>query len=967
MELALADRHVRAGLFRFVDVFPALNDDEAVLEHLVDELAGTPAPALLRVGLAAATRLPSIGAPIVHRAARFGIAAMAGRFIAAQDPAGAAAFARTAWDRGTGTIIDLLGEKTVTEAEADAYADRLMAMVGALAGDAVTWPSRPLLERDDLGPRGRVSIALKPTAVASLYGPLTRRAGLAQAAARLQPVLMRCAELGVEVWFDMEHAAVRDLTIELFETLVANPATAAPEMADLHAGIVCQAYLRSARADLARLVDLSARRVRAGGAPLGVRLVKGAYWDAETIEARAAGWEPPVLQGKALCDASYERCTNILLDHHGEVRPAFASHNLRSLAHAVVAARSRGLPDAAIEWQVLHGMGDELATAAVVEGLRCGVYAPVGELLPGMAYLVRRLLENTANESFVRQSGLSRRSLTRLLERPEAGSIPDEAVPSPLQRRPQTSISRRGLATTEYDPEPLAEWRRSEVRAAMQAAVDAERARAARRVAPVIDGRRIADRATDRSVDPSRTADVIAVVGQATLADVDAALAVARRVQPDWAARTPSARAAVLFAAAAEMRDRRLALAALCVREAGKPWAEADADVCEAIDFCEYYGREAIRLGWGGEVQSPPGERNILTYEARGVVAVIAPWNFPLAIPTGMTVAALVAGNSVVLKPAEQTPTIAHALVEALERAGLPAGVLGFVPGRGETVGAALAASPLVDAIVFTGSREVGLAITAAAAAVNPLRRSIPRVITELGGKNAAVVASDADLDMVVPAVVASAFGFAGQKCSALSRLIVCADVYDQVVERVVGAAGVIPFGDAADMGTVVGPVIDADAEAKIRGLIDAGANEGRVALARVDGPSSGTFVGPTVIADIDTGGRVWREEVFGPVLVIAKARDLDHALELANDTQYALTAGIFSRSPSTVRRFAAALRAGNVYVNRGTTGAVVGRQPFGGAGMSGVGSKAGGPDYLAQLMQPRVVTENLVRQGFAE
>jgi RHH-type proline utilization regulon transcriptional repressor/proline dehydrogenase/delta 1-pyrroline-5-carboxylate dehydrogenase len=405
------------------------------------------------------------------------------------------------------------------------------------------------------------------------------------------------------------------------------------------------------------------------------------------------------------------------------------------------------------------------------------------------------------------------------------------------------------------------------------------------------------------------------------------------------------------------------------VFEAGKPWAEADADVCEAIDFCEYYGRQMRRLDHGGEVQSPPGEQNALRYQPRGVAAVITPWNFPLAIPTGMVTAALVTGNTVCFKPAEQTPAIAYRLVEALEASGLPPGVLNFVPGLGEEVGARLVAHPDVALINFTGSRPVGLAINQQAAAVVPGQRQVKRVIAEMGGKNPIIVDSDADLDQAVPAILSSAFGFSGQKCSACSRLIIVGAIYDELIERLVGAASVLRIGHPRDMATEIGPLIDADAYAKVTGYVELARRDGTLALERTDVPGDGWFVAPTIVTELAPRSRVATDEIFGPVLSVFRVESVGEALALANDTDYALTAGVLSRSPATIRQACegpSALSAGNVYVNRGITGAVPGRQPFGGFGLSGVGSKAGGPDYLMQFVEPRVVTENTLRQGFA-
>jgi RHH-type proline utilization regulon transcriptional repressor/proline dehydrogenase/delta 1-pyrroline-5-carboxylate dehydrogenase len=422
----------------------------------------------------------------------------------------------------------------------------------------------------------------------------------------------------------------------------------------------------------------------------------------------------------------------------------------------------------------------------------------------------------------------------------------------------------------------------------------------------------------------------------------------------------------VLFRAAEWMRARKHDLAALQVFEAGKPWKEADADVCEAIDFCEYYGRQALRLDRGGAVESPAGETNRLSYQGRGIATVIAPWNFPLAIPTGMVVAALVTGNAVLFKPAEQTPAVAAGLVSALQAAGLPDGVLAFLPGIGEEVGAYLVEHPDVSIIAFTGSKAVGLGIVESAGVHRSGQRHVKRVIAEMGGKNAIVVDADADLDQAVPAIVYSAFGYAGQKCSACSRLIAVDAVYDELMRRLVGATRSLRVGHPSEMGTQVGPLIDADAHKRVRSYVELADHEGTVLFHQADVPSTGFFVGPTIVADVSPRSRLATEEIFGPVLTVLRASSFEHALALANDTEYALTAGVLSRSPVHIEQAAAELRAGNVYVNRTTTGAVVGRQPFGGYGLSGAGTKAGGPDYLLQFVDPRVVTENTLRQGFA-
>jgi RHH-type transcriptional regulator, proline utilization regulon repressor / proline dehydrogenase / delta 1-pyrroline-5-carboxylate dehydrogenase len=518
-----------------------------------------------------------------------------------------------------------------------------------------------------------------------------------------------------------------------------------------------------------------------------------------------------------------------------------------------------------------------------------------------------------------------------------------------------------------YAPEPVRRWHDPAVRAAFAAAVERQGVAARDLELPaVVAGRRVATDRTLTSVDPGRTGHVVAVSADVDAGLADEAVAVATATAPGWAARPATERAGVLVRAAAWLRDRRDDIAALQVFEAGKPWGEADADVCEAIDFCEYYAREAIRLEHGGVVQSPPGERNRLTYRGRGVAAVIAPWNFPLAIPTGMVTAALAAGNAVCFKPAEQTPAIAARLVEALEAAGLPEGVLSFLPGRGEVVGAHLVEHPAVALIAFTGSRPVGLSILRSAAAVGVGQRQIKRAITELGGKNPIVVDADADPDEAVPGIAVSAFAFAGQKCSAASRLIVHRAVYEPVVQRLVAHTELMGLGHPQAPGVVIGPVIDADAHQRLLQTQRDAADRFRVRSWREEVPDGGWYVGPMIVDEVEASDPLATDEHFGPILVVAPADSIDEAFAMANATDYALTAGVYSRSPETIARAGRELRAGNIYVNRGTTGAVVGRQPFGGFGMSGVGSKAGGPDYLVQFCDPVVVTENTLRQGFA-
>ena len=510
--------------------------------------------------------------------------------------------------------------------------------------------------------------------------------------------------------------------------------------------------------------------------------------------------------------------------------------------------------------------------------------------------------------------------------------------------------------------EPILELRRASEREALQAALRDLDARLPLAVPVLVGGQGGAAGGLD-STDPGMPERLVAEAGRAGEADAAAAVDAAERGFREWGARPAVERAQALRAAAARLRERRLELAALQVRECAKPWAEADADVCEAIDFLEYYARGAVDLARGPQLLQVPGERNTMRYAPRGVVAVIAPWNFPLAIPTGMTGAALAAGNAVVLKPAEQAPGNALALVEALHEAGVPADALALLPGKGEA-GAALVRDPRVHLIAFTGSSAVGLDILRVAAETPDGQRHVKRVVSEMGGKNCVIVDSDADLDDVVPALVHSAFGYAGQKCSAAARVLVHEAVADKLVERLAGAVEVLTVGQADSFDTDVPAVIEREAQERVLRYGELAARQGRIAARRDEVPAEGWFCPPTVATALPPDSEVLNEEIFGPLLAVEAVASVEAACDRVDELPFALTGGLFSRSPATVEYVTRRTPVGNLYVNREITGAMVGRQPFGGNRRSGSGSKAGGPGYVSQFTEPRVVTENTMRHG---
>jgi RHH-type transcriptional regulator, proline utilization regulon repressor / proline dehydrogenase / delta 1-pyrroline-5-carboxylate dehydrogenase len=515
---------------------------------------------------------------------------------------------------------------------------------------------------------------------------------------------------------------------------------------------------------------------------------------------------------------------------------------------------------------------------------------------------------------------------------------------------------------TPFANEPILELRRSAVRnqlAETLAAVDRELPLSV----PVLVGADARSGAELVSTDPGNPDRVVAEAARATAQDVDAAVAQARRGRATWGATPAADRAAALIAAAAWLRERRLRIAALEVRECAKPWPEADADVCEAIDFLEYYARLALELDRGRTLLQVPGERNELRYVPRGVVAVISPWNFPLAIPCGMTSAALAAGNAVVLKPAEQSPALAHQLVQALRAGGVPPEAIGFLPGEGDA-GAALVAHPDVHAIAFTGSLAVGREIVAGAAQLRDGQNHFKQVVAELGGKNCIIVASDADLDEAVPAIVGSAFHYAGQKCSAASRVLAHEAIADQLLERLAGAVETLVVGQADTLGTDVPPVIEREAQERVARYAQAAREGGRIVAEAERPDGAGWFCPATLAADLPDGSPVLEEEIFGPLLAVQRVRDVEHACDVVDGLAYALTGGLFTRDPGIVRLVRRRSPVGNLYVNRGITGAMVARQPFGGNRLSGTGLKAGGPDYLLQFVEQRAVSENTMRHG---
>ena len=944
LNLAMQDSAFKTQLFRFIDVLPSVKDDEQVLK-LAREYLGDGNMQLFGAqwGLKALSAT-SLGARLSGKAIRSQVEQMARTFIAGATVEDATPRLADLWQQGRAWSVDLLGEATISDQEADRYRDRCLNTLTKLAREASLWPSVLLLERDHLGPIPRVQLSLKISALTPHLDPIDPEGSYRSVAARLRPILELAARLPASLIFDMEQADTKTLLLEIFTRLFAEPAFKAYP----YAGLALQAYHRETAQDIEELLSW----VRQRGVPITIRLVKGAYWDSDTIRYRQRGWPVPLFEQKIETDANYEALTRLLLSQASLVRPAFGTHNLRTLSYIEAVAESLRLPPEAWEYQMIFGMAEPFQHAVMQHGRRLRLYTPVGDLLPGMAYLVRRLLENTSNESFLRKEYVESQPLSRLLAPP---------VLEGLSQKQPLSSQRAGLQ--EFRNEPQRDFAQADRRVAIQQALVTVRSQLGRQWSSSFGGLRLTGPLIE-SRNPGCPDEVVARLSSASSEDLEQAVCRAVQAWESWRHTTTERRVDIIRAAASLMRTRRDELAAWEILECGKPWREADADLAEAIDFLEFYAVEWHRLAPPRRLGQEPGELNQRLYNPRGVTVVIAPWNFPLAIPTGMVSAALVTGNPVIFKPSERSPMMGFWLTEILREAGVPEGVLCCLPG-GADIGRTLVHHPEIATIAFTGSKDVGLRIIQEAGTLLPGQRTVKRVLAEMGGKNAIIVDETADLDDAITGVVASFTGYAGQKCSACSRAIVHTSIYDSFLERLTEAVLSLRVGNPEEPGTQVGPVIDRRAQATMQEYIEIGKKEARLLVGgTVSGP--GWYVGPTVFADVAPTHRIAQEEIFGPILAVMKASSFQDALTLANSTAYALTGGVYSRSPVNLELARQGFDVGNLYLNRPITGALVGRQPFGGHRLSGVGAKAGGEEYLTQFVVTRVVSEQTLRRGFA-
>jgi len=919
---ALDDTNLRTRLFRFVDVLPQLGDNRAIAGHFRAYLGDTQLGGLwgrvLRLG----------EQPWSAFAVRRGVQSLARQFLAEEAPRVLARLLDRLRALPAHLSLDAVGEVVLSEAEADAYRDRVLKLIDALSGE----------------PDADVSIKL--SALTPRFDTIDPEGSAARVWTRLHPIAEAARERRVGLTVDMEQAELKPLTQAIFLQL----AVQYPDSA-FRTGIALQAYLKDAARDLEMLLAFARKHQR----PIAVRLVKGAYWDTEQAWAAQRDWRVPVLLDKAATDRQYEQLTGRLMHNADLLYPMIASHNLRSQAHAMATASSLGLPAGAWEAQVLHGMAEPLRDVLIAEGVNVRVYVPTGDLIAGIAYLIRRLLENTAGTSMLRLAYAEGRPVEELLAPPMAHA---DAGASEHDQRGQAPERQPGFAHA-----PPADFSQAPVREAFRQGLSQVRSELGREYAGAGEGAWLI------STNPAHPAEEVGRVQAVRPEQVDRIVAAAAAGFQLWREVPANERAQMLRAAARLIDSRRARFAAWEVLEAGKNWREAAADVAEAVDALNYYAAQMEALdGWRTN-HHYPGERNESRYEAVGPAAVIAPWNFPLAILAGMSAAALAAGCSVILKPASLTPVTAWHYRQALLEAGLPEGAVQWLPGAGGEVGQRLVRHPAVAAIAFTGSREVGLAILEQAHARAAGQRLVKRVVCEMGGKNAIIVDEDADLDEAVPGILASAFGYQGQKCSAASRLIAVRRIHQPLVDRLAAALDACEYGPPEDPHYVLGPLIDGAAVAKAERYLELGGQEGRLAyrgsLPPADLQQGGYYFAPAIFTGIMPHHRLAREEIFAPILAVLEAPDFDAALDISMDSDYALTGGVYSRLPQHLELAREHLRLGNLYLNRRITGAKVGVQPFGGVALSGSGIQAGGPEYLKQFLWMRTVSENTLRHGF--
>lgn len=918
LQVSTYDQSLQTQLFKFVDVLPNLKEKESIVKLFSEYIDLSNLKAGFWVN--SFSQLPFVK-DIFKFSVETSVAMLARMFICGQNVEEALETIKKLKKKNQDYTLDLLGEVVLSQSEADNYYKKYLELLNSIPN---------------------VNISIKLSALVSQINKNNYDEKKAILKEKLRSLYRLAKQNNSTLNVDSEHYSWHELIFTVVREVLSED-----EFKDFeNAGIVIQAYLKESENDLHSWIDWLKDRKR----KITIRLVKGAYWDYEHAHAIQKGWDVPVFEIKSHTDANYEKLTQIMLEHVRSLRPAFASHNVRSLANVLKIVEEKNISKSDFEIQMLYGMLDELKDYFSENGYCLRVYLPYGELLPGMSYLVRRLLENTANDSFLKQGFIDKKSQAELLKAP--GAV-NETPKAKLGFQNSSDLNLQTQDQRDKFKRVLEKVKNNFAKA--------------KKCPLIIAGEESYSEESFSSINPASKDDVLAQIFKARVFDCDLAIAKAKIIQKSWAALSVNIRAKVLQETAKEFEEKRLYLNSILVLESGKAWSEADAETSEAIDFLNYYALQAIELFENNKLRSLVGEKNTNVYQAQGVSLIISPWNFPLAIMLGMAVASLVAGNAVLVKPSSQTALIAYEALAILltnikKHAGREfAPLVSFLPGSGSAIGEYLINHPDTRCIAFTGSNKTGMRINDVAAKSRPVKR----LVAEMGGKNPIIIDKTADLDEAIPGVLYSAFGFSGQKCSACSRVIVEAEIYDEFKKRIVDALEFVKVANPLSSEVYTGPVIDQNAFDSIHDYIKLAYSEGDVIYYSEHQNKEGFFINPLLVENLISDARISKEEIFGPVLALYKAKDLDDAIKIANNSEFGLTAALYSRSPQAIAEVSQKIQAGNLYINRPCTGAVVSRQAFGGHKNSSIGFKAGGPNYLLQFVLEKTITENTMRRGF--
>lgn len=938
-----SDADFRVQALRFIDVLPSLKDDHALTEHLQEYFSSLQLPRFAEWGLkhSDTTWTTGIAAPTI----RYTLRGLARKFMGGYKLHHAmSCISRLRHDQMNFTL-DLLGEATISEVECEDYKNKYLEIIHSLADPINNWNENSLLDISHNSQSPKLNLSIK---LSSLYSQISSAApeqSINAICKQLRPILRSAIKHNTFITIDMEHYDFKHIVLGCFRQIIMEDEFKSWP----HFGLAMQAYLKETYQDILNLIELLKTR----STPITIRLVRGAYWDYETVIASQNNWSCPVWKNKNDTDFNYEECLTLLLQSNQLIHTAIATHNPRSIAFTMALIDQLKLNNDQFEFQMLYGMADTLKPALIKLGYRLRVYVPFGETLPGMAYLVRRLLENSSGQSLL-DSGFGKQN--------NLVSINSFTAPVSTQQ----SIHLKSIKNQTFKNCSLIRFTNKKQSLQFQNNINQVKNRLGETYPLIINGQEIIAEDKVTSYNPANPLQIIGAVSSANHNYADKALTAASEAFDSWSITSVQHRADYLRRVASLLTKKRMEFAAWQILEAGKNWQEADADVCEAIDFLNYYALQAEKISKGKSINIS-GEFNHINYRACGVCLIISPWNFPLAIMCGMLSAAIVTGNTCILKPSSLTPVIAAKFMQLWQEVNIPDGVINFLPGPGKVVGEYLARKPNINIISFTGSQQVGTSLLKITARIQPEQNHIKKVIAEMGGKNAIIVDNDADLDDAVLGVAHSAFCFQGQKCSATSRVIVVGDIYEKFVKRLIETTMSLTTGSPENPFNLLGPVIDKTSYERITNIIKLGQQTATSHnYEAAPDTENGYYIKPCIFTDVDPSSPLAQEEIFGPVLSVIKADDFISAINIANNTRYALTGGIYSRQPSHLEYAQKNFHVGNLYLNRKTTGAMVHRQPFGGFKMSGAGSKAGGENYLHQFMNAYCITENTLRRGFA-